>query len=38
MVEVQLGISHLEYRHILVVPVDPRVIVVLEDGQPDGNG
>ena len=34
MIEAQLAISYLEDRHLLVVPVDPRVIVVLKDGQP----
>jgi len=43
MIEVHLAISHVEDDHLLVVPVDPRVIVVLEDGQPgdgpdDGGG
>ena len=43
MIEVQLALSHLEDRHLLAVPVDPRAIVVLEDGQPgdgldDGDG
>jgi len=32
MIEVQLTLSHLEDNHLLVVPVDPRVIVVLKDG------
>jgi hypothetical protein len=32
MIEVQLALSQLEDRHILAVPVDPRVIVMLEDG------
>jgi len=37
MIEIQLAISHPEDRHILVAPVDPRMIVVLEDGWP-GDG
>jgi len=37
MVEVQVAVSHLEDRHLFVVPVDPRVIVVPEDGWP-GDG
>lgn len=37
MIEVQLGISYLEDRQLLAVPIDGRVIIVLEDGQPDGN-
>jgi len=32
MIKVQLALSHLEDRHLLVIPIDPRVIVVLEDG------
>jgi len=43
MIEVQLTISHREDDHVLTIPVDPRLIVVLEDGQPgdgpdDGDG
>lgn len=42
MIEVQLAPSHLQDRHVFTVPVDPRMIVVLEDGEPgdgsdDGN-
>jgi len=33
MIEVQLAISHLEEdRHLLDLPLDPGVLVVLEDG------
>jgi len=35
--EVQLALSHLEHRRLLAVPVDPRVIVVPEDGWPANN-
>jgi hypothetical protein len=37
VIEVQLAISYLHDGHLLAVPVDPRVIVVLQDGQP-GDG
>jgi len=43
MIEVQLAISHLQDRHVLTVPIDPRMIVALEDsesgdGPDDGDG
>lgn len=32
MIEVQLAVPHLQNRHGLAVPVDPRVIVVFNYG------
>jgi len=43
MIEVQLAIADLQDRHVSIVPIDARVIVMLEDDCPDresqdGNG